>query len=155
MKAPTFVASLMIRLEPNSAGHPHWSVARPRKMAAHRDVPIALMQACGHAGYKRIDPATIRLVRCAPRKIRDEGDNLGNAFKWVRDAVAKWFGCDDADKGPLTFKYAQEEEPPLIRAQRLERARAIRKANRDVRLPRKKQPDPVFVRIEVWLRGCE
>ena len=50
-------------------------------------------------------PVMVRIVRRGPGRLDD--DNLARACKAVRDAVAGWLGCDDADPR-VSWVYAQE-----------------------------------------------
>lgn len=57
-------------------------------------------------------PVVVTLTRVAPRTL--DGDNLQGAFKGVRDQVAAWLGCDDADPR-VTWAYAQTKgKPPRV-----------------------------------------
>jgi len=55
-------------------------------------------------------PATIRLVRVAPRAL--DSDNLAGSLKAVRDAVAQAYGCDDSPQSGLTWEYDQRRGDP-------------------------------------------
>ena len=49
-------------------------------------------------------PVVVTLTRCGPGKLDD--DNLRSALKTVRDTVAVWLGCDDADPR-IKWRYRQ------------------------------------------------
>lgn len=49
-------------------------------------------------------PAVVTLTRLGGKSL--DGDNLQRALKAVRDVVAKWLGCDDADKR-VRWRYRQ------------------------------------------------
>lgn len=49
-------------------------------------------------------PAVVTLTRLGGKSL--DGDNLQRAMKAVRDVVAKWLGCDDADKR-IRWRYRQ------------------------------------------------
>lgn len=51
-------------------------------------------------------PIDVKLTRIAKRELDD--DNLANAFKHVRDAIATWFRVDDRRMDLIRFMYAQE-----------------------------------------------
>lgn len=57
-------------------------------------------------------PLVVTLTRVAPRKL--DGDNLQTAFKHVRDAVAAYFGVDDADPR-ISWRYEQARGPACVR----------------------------------------
>jgi hypothetical protein len=55
-------------------------------------------------GVKITLPCVVRLTRIGPQRLDD--DNLGSAFKGVRDQIAKEIGVDDGSDR-IKFEYAQ------------------------------------------------
>lgn len=58
-------------------------------------------------GHKPLSlPVSVTFTRVAKCELDD--DNLPNAFKSIRDEVAKWLGCGDGPKDPIKWHYKQE-----------------------------------------------
>jgi hypothetical protein len=53
------------------------------------------------------ETAEVQLHRIGKRQLDD--DNLGTAFKAVRDEVAAALGRDDGPKAPIKWSYSQEQ----------------------------------------------
>lgn len=68
----------------------HWA-ARARRVRRERKAVAVAFESRAPVSL----PAAVTLTRFAPRAL--DGDNLQGALKGVRDAVAFWLGCDDAD----------------------------------------------------------
>lgn len=47
----------------------------------------------------------VKIVRVATKEL--DSDNLLMSQKYVRDAIAYWFGVDDSPKGPISWEYGQ------------------------------------------------
>lgn len=84
----------------------HWS---QRAMRVKRQRAATWAALLGLSGPM---PASVTLVRIAPRKLDD--DNLRGALKAVRDQVAAHFDIDDADPR-LEWKYLQAKGPAMVR----------------------------------------
>jgi hypothetical protein len=94
---------LPIRIKnPLNGDRLHWTkIAKARKSereAAWYVVPSGLKP-----------PLTVTLTRIAPRMFDD--DNLGAAFKSIRDGIADKVGVDDGS-AQIAFKYAQRRGKP-------------------------------------------
>lgn len=84
----------------------HWSARARRGKADARCV-----WGCLHAaGVPHSDaPLSVALSRVAPRRM--DNDNAIACLKGVRDAVARYFGVNDADGDPITWRYEQAAGP--------------------------------------------
>jgi len=82
---------------PLNGDREHWTA-----VAKRRKNERGLAWLCTPSGLKT--PITVTLTRVAPRLFDD--DNLGAAFKSVRDGIADKIGVDDGSK-QIKFKYAQ------------------------------------------------
>lgn len=77
----------------------HWRV-RSKRVKAERSA-VAWAMSCTDA--PRL-PVVVTLTREGKRVL--DGDNLQGSQKAVRDAVADWLGCNDADPR-IEWRYAQ------------------------------------------------
>lgn len=113
MKALEFIIPLRIQSAANL--REHWAVKarRVKKERAISRVVLAGVMAGRNADLGPL-PAVITLTRVAPRKIRDEHDNLRSAFKAVADGIAEAFGIDDGDPR-ISWNYAQEKGEYAVR----------------------------------------
>lgn len=95
--------TLPIRItNPLNGSHGHWRGVAKRRRAERSVAAMAVP-----AGLK--PPLVVHLTRIAPRKFDD--DNLGAAFKSVRDGIADKVGVDDGS-AQIAFKYAQRRGNP-------------------------------------------
>lgn len=92
--------------EANASQREHWATKHKRHTAQHHAVRLSLRHAWGERLGDWDTPITILLTRIGPRKLDD--DNLRGALKYTRDAVAAWFGLDDAHL-LFTWDYAQRQ----------------------------------------------
>ena len=82
---------------PLNGSHGHWAAIAKRRKQERNTAYYAFPH-----GIKL--PVVVTLTRIAPRLFDD--DNLGAAFKSVRDGIADKIGVDDGSK-QIKFKYAQ------------------------------------------------
>lgn len=87
----------------------HWRVAQNRKKKEQEIVEISMnvMSSLHPTMFGFISRPTVRFVRLGPNRRPVDGDNLKWSFKYIRDAVAKWFERDDNDKN-WDWQYDQE-----------------------------------------------
>lgn len=83
---------------------PQWKRTKAQKEVTHMALSPVPREIAGEG------PWTVTFTRHG-QAVVDEGDNLGTAFKWIRDTVAKWLGTDDKPTSPVTWQYAQKEGP--------------------------------------------
>jgi len=87
--------------------HEHWRLRQKRAKVQHEVVGWA----CVDNGFKipfEGVPVHVHLTRLASRKL--DTDNLAGSLKHVRDAVAKYMGCDDGDESKITWSVGQEPQ---------------------------------------------
>lgn len=99
--------------ESNSRGF--WSGVN-RKKKQDKALEGALMEAMGFSPLPARGPWCVRFTRLSPKLLDD--DNLGSAFKRLRDQMSKVLGVDDRD--PLVaFCVAQEKRKgePAVRVE--------------------------------------
>lgn len=105
---PGLVLTLPLRIASVRNAREHWA-AKAKRTAAHRGAArlhlLSLMKRSG-LGRSMLLPARVTLTRIAPRRL-DDGDNLSDAFKDVRDGVADALGVNDGDIASVVFDYAQ------------------------------------------------
>lgn len=80
-------------------------MARARRARRERESAVLHMWHLRHAWPSL--PVTVALTRLGPKTLDDDG--LRAALKHVRDGIADAYGCDDSDKAPITWAYAQEK----------------------------------------------
>ncbi|HLD90195.1 MAG TPA: hypothetical protein VI911_04145 [Patescibacteria group bacterium] len=97
---------LPLRVSSRTNARQHWSV-RARRTKAERALTALHLAPLRHQRPDMDDGVTVELVRVAPRALDD--DNVREALKAVRDEVAHWLGCDDADPR-VTWTYHQRAE---------------------------------------------
>lgn len=90
----------------------HWRTRANRVKAQRNAVALAMKTRRAallemYAALARGHELHIILLRVSARLLDD--DNLGGAFKAVRDEVAKQLGAHDGPKGPLRFETKQEQ----------------------------------------------
>lgn len=90
-------------------------IAGESKWAKHgrRKNDHALIAGIAHALRHVRAPAAVGFVRISPGKLDD--DNLNVSFKYLRDAIAKVYGRDDAQwkKGAIAWTYAEMSQGKL------------------------------------------
>ena len=94
--------TLPLRLASEANARGSWHAGAARARLARAQVNAALRRA--EPGPLPL-PVVVRITRVGPRRLDD--DNLARSAKAVRDAVAGWLGCDDADPR-VSWVYAQE-----------------------------------------------
>ncbi len=105
------------RLKSRGNGRVH-QMARAR--AAKKHVSLGgFIAAKLHAEMRQVslvaERRRILFVRIAPRKL--DTDNNVDAFKSIRDGIARWFEVDDGDEERWQWEYAQEKGPYAIRVE--------------------------------------
>lgn len=95
--------------------HTHWRVRQKRAQEQHRVVGFHLLA----TGRPPALPVTVTLTRVSYGTC-DEGDGLPATMKHVRDCVARWLGCGDSPRDPITWRYGQERGPIKYFAVRIE-----------------------------------
>lgn len=100
---------------PNMTNRREHHMARARRQKKQRDVTVLCLKAARAASHVLIEgwcpldtprpPLAITLTRVSPGKL-DAHDNLRSALKSVVDAVADYFGVDDADPR-IEWRYQQ------------------------------------------------
>jgi len=109
---------LLLKPLPSAANlREHWAT-RARRVKAQRELAAMHMlfarvrELATLVATDKSTRVTCTLTRIAPRRL--DTDNLGSAFKAIRDEVAKQVGIDD---GSLRWwwTYAQEVGPPAYR----------------------------------------
>jgi len=83
----------------------HWAMAHRRNLQEQEAVAWYLHRASRKPPKPPVD---VVLVRITPSAKGVDSDNLVASMKSVRDAVAKWFGVDDADEGAVRYECRQE-----------------------------------------------
>lgn len=81
----------------------HWAV-KMKKVKKQRNGINNILRT---SGFVPILPATITLCRIAPREL-DDGDNIGMAFKAMKDGITDWIGLTNDNDHRLTWKYDQQ-----------------------------------------------
>ena len=102
--------------EVNASRFGHWSASSAKRKRDREAVFFAWYK----AGRPR-PPGRAVLVtftRISPRALDD--DNLSNAFKAMRDELAKILGQDDGPRSTLRWAYTQEKGPPKTHRVRVE-----------------------------------
>jgi len=94
-----------LRLQSISNQRLHWAALSSQKKKQR----IAVRWALAGKVVPLLDGeiAEVQLHRIGNRQLDD--DNLGTAFKSVRDEVAAALGRDDGPKAPITWSYSQEQ----------------------------------------------
>jgi hypothetical protein len=90
---------------PGNGSHGHWP-ARAKAKANQRTVVAWGLRTLAVPTF----PLVVTLTRVGVRDLDD--DNLAAAFKSVRDEVARWAGCGDSPRDPITWRYAQRRGEP-------------------------------------------
>ncbi len=107
MMLPINAVLLLYRLDAGENLREHWAVKRKR-IERHRmwgSIAVLSMR----LPPSRL-PCTITFTRYSPRLL-DEGDNLPNCFKHVRDQIAEDLGTHDGPSAPIKWEYKQERAP--------------------------------------------
>lgn len=96
--APFVVVELPIRLQSRANDHTtkHWGKRAATSKSQHFAIHAKLARSRARL-RAAVDSSklVVRLVRVAPSALDD--DNLGSAFKAIRDGIAKVLGVDDRD----------------------------------------------------------
>jgi len=94
-----------LRLQSLSNQRLHWAALSSQKKKQR----IAVRWALAGKVTPLLDAeiAEVQLHRIGNRQLDD--DNLGTAFKSVRDEVAAALGSDDGPKAPIKWSYSQEQ----------------------------------------------
>lgn len=97
-RAPFVVVELPIRLQSRANDHTtkHWAKRAATSKSQHLAIHATLARSRARL-RAAVDSSklVVRLVRVAPSALDD--DNLGIAFKAIRDGIAKVLGVDDRD----------------------------------------------------------
>lgn len=96
------LAKIPLKLTPYTNERAHWRTLQKRKQQEKR-ITKAIMVASPKMGL----PLLVTFTRYSPRKLDD--DNLPSCFKYIRDEVARWFGCGDSPDDPISWVYKQEK----------------------------------------------
>ncbi len=95
-----WIPGLVVRSEANIGGELRGKIAR--KVAIKSAVESALSTTLPPFA---VAPVRVVLTRVGTRRMDD--DNLANAFKPVRDVIAKWLGVDDGNRAAVRWVYRQ------------------------------------------------
>jgi hypothetical protein len=82
--------------------HEHWRKTWKRAQGQKQTTMFHLLRA------SRVPPklpCSVHLTRLYPGEL--DTDNLQSSCKWVRDTVAKYLGCGDSPRDPITWSYDQ------------------------------------------------
>jgi len=102
---PQLAFTMPVRVDSETNGREHWAKKFKRKKAQKDALFTAWLEAINHAAAWPVSlPCLVRLVRVGPKKL--DGDNLGESFKAIRDAVAWALSVDDGDER-IKWEYAQ------------------------------------------------
>lgn len=103
------VPGLRVRSEMNG-DREHWAAKARRTKAQKTDTAIAL--SCAGLNVREQLRAAkrlrVRFTRIGGKTM--DSDNLCTAFKYVRDAVAKWLGRDDGPKSGIAWALPPGQE---------------------------------------------
>jgi hypothetical protein len=101
--------------EANQSRHAHWS-GKAKRVRLQRDATtVSLMtRGIGLNLLPKHGALLVILTRIGARLL--DTDNLAGSLKAVRDATARWLGCDDNPSAPVTWAYDQQKRKgPLSR----------------------------------------
>ncbi len=104
---PEFAVAIFSRVDAGENLREHWAVKKKRK-DQHRLWGMMAINSM-RLKYNAL-PCTITFIRYGPRLL-DEGDNLPNCFKHIRDQIAKSLGTHDGPSAPIKWKYLQAKAP--------------------------------------------
>jgi len=96
----TLTLSCRVKSEANSRDH--WTVKR-RRAEIQSDALYFALAGSGLTSHQPPLPVVVTWRRIGWQEMDD--DNLRSAFKALRDAIAKWLGCDDGDKTAVEWCY--------------------------------------------------
>lgn len=96
------IAYIPVRVANELREHEHWRRRHARSKMQHAIVAAWLAPA-----KRPALPCTVRLTRIGRGQM--DSDGAVASLKYVRDAVAKWFGVNDSPTSPLQFEYAPQE----------------------------------------------
>lgn len=105
------MAELPLRLVSAYNIHEHWA-KKAARTKVHRQMALLLLKApLTQAGLLSLSgicgAVVVTLIRIAPREL-DDGDNIGGAFKAIKDGIADAFLLRDNDKR-LKWEYEQQK----------------------------------------------
>jgi len=92
----------------------HWAVKAKRTKEQRQGIKF-ILNTCE---FKPKLPITITLCRIAPKKL-DDGDNIGMAFKAIKDGITDYLGLTNDDDIRLKWKYDQQSGAPRYYAIRV------------------------------------
>ena len=92
----------------------HWTITAKKTKEQRSFIKTIL----NSSKFEKELPSIVTLCRIAPRRL-DGGDNIGMAFKAIRDGITDWFGLKNDDDSRLFWMYAQESIAPKYYALRI------------------------------------
>lgn len=101
----SFEIPVYTRTESNTGGS-HFAKARRAKQQRS----AAYLACCSYLRDKPVAlPCQVRIVRIAPGRGLDPGDNLPSSVKHIRDGIADFLEVDDRHEDQVRYVYAQEK----------------------------------------------
>jgi len=100
---PQLAFTMPVRVDSETNGREHWAKKYGRKQNQKMELIAAWTKAAKGMSIFLV-PCVVRLIRVGPKAL--DSDNLGEAFKAIRDQIADEIGMDDGDER-IKWEYAQ------------------------------------------------
>ena len=107
----SIILTLSCRVKSEANSRDHWTVKR-RRAEIQSDALYLALAGSGLTSHQPPLPVVVTWRRIGWQEMDD--DNLRSAFKSLRDAIAKWLGCDDGDRAAVEWRYEDVPGEPGV-----------------------------------------